>query len=182
MISDPLLHAVNFIAITTLGLCFANLYLVIAKNPRRAKPAPQGSIYSASFEERAREAARIVQACLSRDRYEIDDEVVSIFRVQSTPAGHEVPGAHLWGKDDEILVLPGNIIDQIHRLLAPATDTLDYQPVEPIHPKNPEIEKSIELSVNPHDLSAQDLERIRKSYEITAPRLSQLAAMNRAVA
>lgn len=141
----------------------------------RKRRSPPLDIVSKPFEERALEASKIIQACLPLDLYEPNDEVFSIFSAQRQPDGRVLPGAHLWGKNDEILILPPDVIAMVYHLLAPGTHPRDYGPFEPTYPRNLNIEDSSTLSCNPHDLSQVDLERISRKYVMTIPRRSQLA-------
>lgn len=141
----------------------------------RKRDNPPLDILSQPFEQRALEASKIIQACLPLDLYEPDDEVFSIFSAQRQTDGRVLPGAYLWGKNDEILILPPDVIAMVYHLLAPGTHPRDYGPFELTYPRNPRIEDKLELSCNPHDLSQVDLERISRKYVMTIPRRSQLA-------
>jgi hypothetical protein len=165
--------AISFVAIVIFAMVMSAKEHNRMLRRRRRRPE---DILAKPFEERAKEAAKIIQACMPLEDFEPDDDVISIFAAQRQPDGRVIPGTYLWGKNDQILVLPPEVIKLVYLLLAPDTHPLDYGPFEATYPCNRKIEDNIELSCNPHDLSRNDLARISRKYPFTPPNRSQLAA------
>lgn len=142
--------------------------LLIGRLADRAKAKAHAAIYERPYHEREADAAKILMACLSLDRYAPESEMHAAFYLDRRHFP-TVPAFTLHMPGDEIHTFHESVTSTVLKLLAPDTSPTDYRAVEPAVASQRSTH-----SINPHDLSQEDLMRIARTFHLFPPKDSQL--------
>jgi hypothetical protein len=156
------------LAATIASTAMVAIFLLIGRAADRAKAKRENAIYGRPYQERAADAAKLIMACLPRDRYAPDAQATVTFYTDETN-DPKVSAFSLNLPDGEIATFHATVTQNILRLLAPDMGSGNYRVINPS-----QASETVVLSANPHDLNQEDLVRIARLFQVFPPIDSQL--------